>query len=295
MGDLQIPMWDWWIVVYFFVGGIAGGAYFTAAIIELVGGEKDRPIARMGYYIAFPLSLVCALCLIMDLGVPTRFYHMVVYSKTFLPWPKWDSAVSVGAYALLFFGGFSFLSFIDALVETGRLPWAPFREKYSGMPRMIYSVLGGLNGFFLASYTGVLLAGGHIPMWSSNPMLGALFLASGASTGMATIALGLALTKTDLGEAWSRLKQADMVAIVLEIILLVVFVVLLMTAGVPLFSSGLAGWMLVVGTLVVGLIVPVAMQWQMKSANTTVIVSLLVLIGGFIMRWAIVMGGQGLI
>jgi len=295
MGDLQIPMWEWWIVVYFFVGGIAGGAYFTSSIIELVGGEKDRPIARMGYYIAFPLSLVCAVALIMDLGVPARFYHMVVYGKTLLPWPKWDSAVSVGAYALLFFGGFSFLSFVDALVETGTLPWAPFREKYSGMPRMIYSVLGGLNGFFLASYTGVLLASGHIPMWSSNPMLGALFLASGASTGMATIALGLTLTKTDLGEAWSRLKQADMVAIVLEIILLVVFVVLLMTAGVPLFTQGLAGWMLVVGTLVIGLIIPVAMQWQMKSANTTVIVSLLVLIGGFIMRWAIVMGGQGLI
>ena len=146
MGELQIPMWDWWIVLYFFVGGIAGGAYFTSAMIEFVGRPEDRPIARMGYYIAFPLSLVCAIALIADLGVPTRFYHMMVYSKTLLPWPKWDSAISVGAYALLLFGGFGFLSFIDALVETGKLPWAPFREKYSGMPRKIYSVLGGLSG-----------------------------------------------------------------------------------------------------------------------------------------------------
>jgi formate-dependent nitrite reductase membrane component NrfD len=124
-GELQIPNWEWWIVVYFFVGGIAGGAYFTSAIIELVGRPADRPIARMGYYIAFPLSLVSAVALIADLGRPERFWHMIVYSKTFVPDPKWDSPISVGAYALLFFGGFSFLSFLDALVETGRLPWAP--------------------------------------------------------------------------------------------------------------------------------------------------------------------------
>lgn len=292
MGELQIPMWDWWIVVYFFVGGIAGGAYFTSAIIELVGRPEDRPIARMGYYIAFPLSLVCAVCLILDLGVPLRFYHMMVYSKTLLPWPKWDSAISVGAYALLFFGGFSFLSFVDTLVETGRLPWAPFREKYSGLPRTIYSILGGLTGFFLASYTGVLLMTTHLPMWSSNPMLGALFLMSGASTGMAAIALGLALTKTDLGEAWSRLKQADTVALVLEIILLIVFVGWLTASGVSILS-GMTGILIIVGVLLIGLITPLAIQLRMK--NMTVVVSLLILIGGFLMRMVIVMGGQGLI
>ena len=79
-GELQIPQWEWWIIGYFFLGGIAGGAYFTSAIIELVGGPEDRPIARMGYYIAFPLALVCALFLALDLGLPLRFWHMLVYT-----------------------------------------------------------------------------------------------------------------------------------------------------------------------------------------------------------------------
>src|SRR5262249_20603305 len=135
LNGLHVADWGWWITIYFFAGGIAGGAYFTSALIELVGRPEDRPMARMGYYIAFPLSIVCAIALIADLGQPGRFWHMVLYSKTTLPTPKWDSPISVGAYALLFFGLFSFLSFLDALVETGRLPWAPMRERYSGTPR----------------------------------------------------------------------------------------------------------------------------------------------------------------
>src|SRR5574341_364706 len=288
-GELQNPMWEWWIVLYFFVGGVAGGAYFTSAVVELVGRPQDRPIARMGYYIAFPLSLVCAIALIADLGRPERFWHMIVYSQTFLPWPKWDSPISVGAYALLLFGGFSFLSFLDALVETGRLPWAPLREKYTGTPRMIYAILGGITGFFLASYTGVLLAHTHLPAWADTPLLGALFLASGASTGMAAIALGLVLTKVDAGEAWARLKQADNVAMIVEVVLLIALLVVLGAAAGP-YLSGLSGILLIGGTLIVGLIVPLAMQFRSgfqglkTSANLTLATSLLILIGGLIMR-----------
>jgi formate-dependent nitrite reductase membrane component NrfD len=297
---LQIPQWEWWIVFYFFFGGIAGGAYFTSTMIELVGGPEDRPIARMGYYIAFPLAVICGILLILDLGQPERFWHMLVYSKSLSPWPVWDSPISVGSYALLFFSLFAFLSFIDALIETGRLPWAPLREKYSGTPRLIYSVIGAIFGFFLASYTGVLLATTHIPAWATNPLLGALFLASGASTGMAAIALGLILSRADVGAAWAKLKQADNVALILEIVLLIAFVALL-GAAASFLLSGLNGILLIGGVLIIGLIVPLVMQFRsgfqgVKSpANITLLVAILILVGGFLMRTVIVMGGQGLL
>lgn len=299
-GELQIPQWDWWIVLYFFVGGIAGGAYFTSSIIELAGRPQDRPIARMGYYIAFPLSLVCAVALILDLGSPARFWHMIVYSRTFLPWPKWDSPISVGAYALLFFGLFSFISFLDALVETGRLPWAPWRLRYNSLPRKIYAMFGAFFGFFLASYTGVLLAHTHIPAWADSPLIGALFLASGASTGMAAIALGLALTRMDVGEAWARLKQADNFAILLEIVLLIGLLVALGAAAGP-YLSGLNGVLLIGGTLILGLVIPLALQFRSgfqgvkTTASLTMLTALLILIGGFLMRTVIVLAPQGLI
>lgn len=295
MTDLQIPFWEWWIVGYFFFGGIASGAYVIASIIDLVGGPEDRPIARMGYYLAFPLSLVCALFLILDLGMPERFWHMMVYSKTFLPWPKWDSPISVGSYALLVFGLFSFLSFVDVLIETGRLPWAPWRERYSGWPRKIYAVLGSIAGFFLASYTGVLLAHTHYPVWANSPLMGALFLASGASTGVAAIMLGLLLSRVDVGAAWAKLKQVDNVAMILEIILLVALFIWVGSASLA-FLGSLSGLLLIGGTVIAGLLIPLWLHFRGQSApNTMLLVAVLILLGGFALRTAIVMGVQRLI
>ena len=57
------PKWGWYIILYFYLGGIAAGAYFVAALIDLVGDEHDRRLARAGYRIAFPLIAVCGLLL----------------------------------------------------------------------------------------------------------------------------------------------------------------------------------------------------------------------------------------
>lgn len=299
-GELQIPHWEWWIVIYFFTGGIAAGAYFTSAIIELVGGPEDRPTARMGYYIAFALLPICVIALIADLGTPLRFWHMIVYSHTFLPWPKWDSPISVGAYALLFFGLFAFLSFVDALVETGRLPWAPFREKYSGWPRKLYALIGAFFGFFIASYTGVLLAHTHLPVWADTPLLGALFAASAASTGMAAVALGLKMTKAQANESETKLKQADNIALILELILLIGLLIWLGSSAAPIFT-GLSGILLIGGVILIGLIIPLIIQFRAgfqgirSGGSLTMLAALLILIGGLLMRTVIVMGGQNLL
>jgi protein NrfD len=299
-GELQIPEWEWWIVLYFFAGGIAGGAYLVSSIIELVGEPADRPIARMGYYIAFALLPICAIALILDLGSPLRFWHMIVYRKTFLPWPVWDSPMSVGSYALLVFSLFSTLSFLDTLVETGRLKWAPLRLRYNSTPRLIYAMLGALAAFFLASYTGVLLATTHLPAWSNTPLLGALFLASGASTGVAAVILGLVLTGKDVGASWSKLKRLDNIALVLELFLLVGMLVWLGTAAAPLLS-GIGGVLLIGGTIVVGLLLPLILQFipglreRKGTMGVTAITALLILLGGLILRTVIVMGGQGLL
>ena len=34
------PEWGWWITLYFFLGGIAAGAYFVATLIEMFGQDQ---------------------------------------------------------------------------------------------------------------------------------------------------------------------------------------------------------------------------------------------------------------
>src|SRR5437868_8233601 len=135
------PEWRWWIILYFFCGGIAAGAYFTATLIDLVGNERERELSRGGYWIAFPLVLLCGLFLTVDLTRPERFWHMlfkseIVHQALSEGWPgsaqswrtmshalmwKYWSPMSVGASALLIFGMCSFLSFLRSLWPSGGL------------------------------------------------------------------------------------------------------------------------------------------------------------------------------
>ena len=60
------PEWTWWIILYFFIGGIAGGSFFLASILYLVGRPADRPLVRLGYYVALIGAAVSGILLIVD-------------------------------------------------------------------------------------------------------------------------------------------------------------------------------------------------------------------------------------
>ena len=57
------PDWGWLIALYFFFGGLAGGSYFLASLIDLFGRPEDRPLSHLGYYIPFPCVLLSGLLL----------------------------------------------------------------------------------------------------------------------------------------------------------------------------------------------------------------------------------------
>src|SRR5437762_14237421 len=153
------PEWHWLVILYFFFGGIAGGSYALAALIHLFGSVADRPLARLGFYIAFPAVVLCAPLLIVDLTRPERFWHMVIQSERGLPMFKWWSPMSVGSWALMLFGAFAFLAFLGAAAMDERLPRL---NRLAGVRRSPFrqpiALVGGVLAFFIAIYTGVLLS-----------------------------------------------------------------------------------------------------------------------------------------
>jgi len=268
---LRSPEWHLLIVWYFFLGGIAGGAYFTAAIADNFGSSRDRSVVRTGYILALLMIGICGMLLILDLGTPSRFLNMLGSFKF------WDP-MSIGAWMLGVFGLFAFVS--SALSLSPDESRAALRRKLS--------LIGTIFGFFLASYTGVLLSATALPFWRDARLMGAVFLASGASTGMAAISLLLFLSGDAAGEGFKKVKRADRFAIIFEMLVLALFLVLLGSAAAPLTSGHLAPlfWG---GLVTLGLVIPLAIDLLGGWRVPAVVPAVLVLIGGFILRYVVVM------
>jgi formate-dependent nitrite reductase membrane component NrfD len=273
---LKMPGWEMSIVWYFFLGGIAGGAYFTAAIADNVGSRRDQAVARVGYLLSLPLVAVCGVLLIADLGVPKRFMNMILHFKF------WDP-MSIGAWAVGIFGAFAFVSSVLSFTSS---------ESMAQLRRRI-SLVGMLFGFFLAGYTGILLSNSAMPFWGDSRLMGALFLASGGSTGIAAVALIMFLTGRSVGEAWHKIEVADRYSMLVEMLVLALFLGLLGAAAQPITTGHFARlfWGGLVGA---GLIVPLLLNLFGSRVRALGLVSaVLVLVGGFILRYVVVMSIQG--
>jgi formate-dependent nitrite reductase membrane component NrfD len=288
----ESPDWGWLIVIYFFFGGLAGGSYVLGAMIDILGRPEDRPLARLAYYIAFPSVVFSVLLLIVDLGRPERFWHMLVQSNTYRPIFKYWSPISVGAWGLLIFGAFCLVSFLASLAEDNRLSWpAGLRLRPPGLLATLVAAIGGLFGFFVAGYTGILLTVTNRPIWSDTPLLGMLFGVSAASISAALMIL--------LAHRWgwtmpgvSALHRFDAWAIALEFIVLTA---VMLTLG-SLVRAWLNIWgvFLFFGVIVGGMLIPSAIYWRSRAGGHAVIAAtVLVLVGGFILRMVIVFSGQG--
>jgi formate-dependent nitrite reductase membrane component NrfD len=297
------PEWGWWIIGYFFLGGIAAGAYFMATMIDLVGRPEDRPLARVGYMIAWPLIIVCGIFLTLDLHRPERFWHMlfrseVVHEALALGWPfrgagwrtmtgapliKYWSPMSVGSWALTLFGLCSTLSLLGCWRPGGKREQI-FRLSWFGK---IVAVIGCAAGYFVAAYTGTLLTATNQPIWSESVWIAPLFLTSAASTGIAMILLVGLYAKVSSTEL-DRLEHADVWALWLELAFFALFMASIGSLLVPVLKSP-QGLVLVGGTLVFGLLAPLVihlrLEWFGKWGYSAAAV--LALLGGFMLRYGI--------
>jgi formate-dependent nitrite reductase membrane component NrfD len=280
----QPPNWQWYITLYFYLAGIAGGSYVLATILRWRGGVGDERLARVGYLLAFPLVLVCGALLTIDLGQPLRFWHMMIDTTpgaAGLNFKYW-SPISLGTWALLLFSLFAFLSFV--------MTWKLNRDQNYAQPpgyAKVFNVLGSLLGLFLASYTGVVLSVSNQPVWSDSWVIGALFVASGLSAAAAAIAWLGRSSAGPSGEA--RLGLADGYFALLELIALVVFFVTLSMAGTLGLTFRGIYWLLWI-LVVLSLIPPLRSLTGGRAPST--FVPIIVLVGVLLMRIAVIFSAQ---
>jgi formate-dependent nitrite reductase membrane component NrfD len=290
------PHWTWFIIAYFFVGGLAGGAGFLAGVLDWFGQPEDRPVVRTGHTIAAVGAIVSGLLLTIDLGQPLRFWHMLFQSANLpaIMFKGW-SPISFGSWGLMLFGGFSVLAALGGRAEEGRSPALQLLR--GGVLAKLVSGIAGLLGIFIAGYTGILLSVTNRPIWADSPWLGALFVASGVSTGAATLILwapGRGATERSVG--W--LSSFDTRTLVVELLVLVLFLASL--GALNRVWVSVWGLVLLVGVVGLGILLPLGLHVKPASfgpslaARPIVNAAKFVLLGGFLLRLATILASEGI-
>jgi polysulfide reductase chain C len=278
------PQWEWYIVWYFFLGGIAGGAYVLGTLLRLRGDARDAEVSRLAFLIALPALAICPILLTLDLGRPLRFLHMLIDPSTWTLNFKYWSPMSVGAWVLIIFSLFALVSFLDALGSL-RGSRASF---LSGALGRVFVIVGAVFGLFLAGYTGVLLSVSNQPIWSDTWALGGLFLASGLSVAAAALTLIARLGRHE-ESAEAKLSRADRYFTFLELALLVVFFLSLGAVGTQFLQPRwLALWVVVL----VGILVPFVLQMASVRRTPVMLAAVLTLVGGLALRIVVIFGAQ---
>jgi formate-dependent nitrite reductase membrane component NrfD len=285
------PHWNWLVIGYFYFGGISGASAVLGAFARLHGGANGAQLARIATYVSF-LSLVpCPLFLILDLGRPARFYQMLrVFRST--------SPMSVGSWGLTAFGVISALTTgLQILEDRSSHPgWRSVGARRALSAPL--AVLGALSGFFVAGYTGVLLAATAVPLWSKRPaLLGPLFLSSAMTSGAAAINAVAASVAHDESDAHDRLHTLEMLSTLAEGSLLVMWIMGLGSTGKPI-TEGRLGAVVRHGAVGAGMALPLTISAVSRHLPkrmrrpATLVSSVLTLAGVFAVRYAVVTGGR---
>ncbi len=290
---LKQPFWRWEIIWYFFFGGLAAGSYVIATIASLFGSKEDRAVVRTGYYLSLLTLLPCPPLLIKDLGRPERFLHMLRIFKV-------KSPMSMGVWGLI---GFSFFSGITAVIQAakdgilGR--WWGARL-LAALPQKLISMPGTAFGLFLGGYTGVLLTATSVPLWSRSKLLGGIFVSSAMSTSTALISIVLRMAGAP-SRVLHKLENMEWMAMLVELTGLLAFLRGSGRAARPLVGTapgehGMTFWRFMLGG---GLVLPWLLQTlslfgrrQSKHNKGGMIVSVLVLVGGYFLRRTMIEAGH---
>src|SRR5579871_5360599 len=160
----KVPGWHGLVAWDLLFNNLTTGLFLFAAVGELAAPVLLGPVARAAYPIALVFLLTDLLLLVLDLGDPLRFHHML---RVFKP----SSPMSLGTWSLTLYSLPLTMATVLTLLPAGwpAMEWA----------RRVVVVLGILPALGSAVYKGVLLSTSAQPGWRDARWLGG-YLASAA-------------------------------------------------------------------------------------------------------------------
>ena len=284
--------WEMPIVVYLFLGGLAGGMFFLSWIMSafVFPGVDISQVLIGSLFVALLATGLGLIMLVVDLGQPPVFYRAYVTATSII---KWGAVLlTIAAFGSLFWilGNWS--------------PDAPVLGFLS-----VFNFLGAASDFWLAAagvaglgimiYTGVMLSTLKAHSFWATPALPVLFTTSALSTACAAITLSAGiwpaagLTAAELTakqEIIHLLHTVDIVLVFAELGILLIMILSFLGAGNRTAkrvairwvkgSYALAFWG---GMICLGLLFPLACYIS-GNGIAGVVAAWCVLVGGLILR-----------
>lgn len=292
--DPNLHIWSWEIPLYLFLGGLAAGILFFAALYVLRGKEKQAPTAVYIAPLLVPFLLVIGLlALFIDLNHKLWFWQLYTTLRL-------ESPMSWGAWTLLLITP---LSILWAAIHMKEIyprwswplvfmdEWETYFRKYRTLLAWTLLILAVILGI----YTGILFSAFNArPLWNTS-ILGPLFLTSGLSSGAALITL-LSKNKEERG----LFLRIDMILIGIELFLIIhMFMGFLASHQVQIDAAQLflggpytaPFWIFVV---FFGLVLPFLLEvLEFRKIHIPFLLPpVLVLFGGVMLRFIIAFAGQ---
>ena len=292
--DPNLHIWGWEIPLYLFLGGLAAGVLFFAALYYLRGKENMYQSAVKWVPMLTPFLLLIGLgALFLDLHHKPYFWRLYTTVKL-------QSPMSWGAWTLMVVTPISILWSATYVKEIfpkwdWKYNWLNVIEKYLINNRRALAWIMIVYAVILGIYTGILLSAFNArPLWNTS-ILGPLFLVSGLSAGAALIMM---LSKDPLER--KKFSQIDLLLIAIELALIIhMFMGFRASSEVQidaaaLFLGGpytLPFWIFVV---FLGMVLPAFLEfWELKGNHIPAYIpAVLIIFGSVMLRFIIVYAGQ---
>jgi len=294
MIDPTLHIWHWHIPVYLFLGGLAAGILFFAALYHILGKENEYKTAVKIAPFLVPFILVIGLgALFLDLSHKIYFWRL--YTTI-----RFESPMSWGAWILMFITPLSIIWCAFHIRELmPKWDWK-FKlvirlEEFLRSYKTLLAWFMLVAAVILGVYTGILFSAFNArPLWNTS-ILGPLFLASGLSAGAAVIFLMSRSHKEKL-----LFAKIDLIVIGIELFLIVhLFMGLLASTQVQIDAAMLflggpytaSFWIFVV---ILGMLIPAILEiLELRGAKIPALIpAFLVLLGSLMFRFIFTYAGQ---
>lgn len=284
----MVEPWGMLIVVHFFLSGLAGGSFITSAIASYFDETKYKRTASIAAYLALLALAVDVPILIIDLDRPERFFTLLFRGSMTAPL----------TWGVFFLVGLGIFSVLNILIKMGN-------EALKGSKGLILGI-GSILALGVCTYTAVALniATDARPIWSNGIVI-PIFIAASGITAIAATSLIISLGGEGKEEL-SCLSSTNAVLLILQLIM-VISLILTTFTGTPMsrqaamiITSGNMAMLFWGGLIVVGMLMPIFLLWSGSIAKrdapinpgTAALASVLILVGVFVLRYVIVLGGQ---